>query len=232
MKSKAKVTKEAAPAAAYLRTSSAANIGGDSDHRQRAAIRAYAERAGLVMRAEFYDGATSGADPVETRRGFMDMLAWAAANGVAVVLVEDASRFARSLVAQELGLAMLARRGIRVITANGDDLTNTTDPSRVMMRQIGGAFAEYEKARLVVKLRGARDRASAAAGRRVEGRKGHSETNPAMLKEARRLARRNPVTGKRRSLREIGAELHRLGFTTSAGTAFGPSQVQRFLGAA
>jgi hypothetical protein len=43
-----------------------------------------------------------------------------------------------------------------VLTANGDDLTDTTDPSRVMMRQIAGSFAQYEKARLVTKLRGAR----------------------------------------------------------------------------
>jgi hypothetical protein len=35
-----------------------------------------------------------------------------------------------------------------MLTANGDDLTDTSDPSRVMMRQIAGAFFEYEKARL------------------------------------------------------------------------------------
>jgi hypothetical protein len=44
---------------------------------------------------------------------------------------------------------VLIQRGVRVLTANGDDLTDTSDPSRVMMRQIAGAFAQYEKARLV-----------------------------------------------------------------------------------
>ncbi|HYI83667.1 MAG TPA: serine recombinase, partial [Acetobacteraceae bacterium] len=57
------------------------------------------------------------------------------------------------------------------MTASGEDLTATDDPARVAMRQVAGAFAEFEKARLVHKLRGARDRASEAAGWRVEGRK-------------------------------------------------------------
>jgi hypothetical protein len=53
-------------------------------------------------------------------------------------VVEDASRFARDLVAQELGLLLLIKRDVRVLTATGDDLTETADPSRVMMRQIAG----------------------------------------------------------------------------------------------
>jgi hypothetical protein len=52
-------------------------------------------------------------------------------------------------VTQELGIIALIRRGVRVLTANGDDLTDSSDPSRKMMRQIAGSFAEYEKARLV-----------------------------------------------------------------------------------
>ena len=52
------------------------------------------------------------------------------------VLVEDASRFARDLVTQELGLLALIRRGLRVLTTAGDELTNTSDASRVMMRRI------------------------------------------------------------------------------------------------
>jgi hypothetical protein len=46
---------------------------------------------------------------------------------------------------------LLIKRDVRVLTANGDDLTDTSDPSRVMMRQIAGSFAQYEKTRLVTK---------------------------------------------------------------------------------
>jgi hypothetical protein len=57
--------KKTAPAIAYLRTSSAANVGADkhSDKRQRAAIEAFAKRSGFEIVAEFYDAAVSGADP-------------------------------------------------------------------------------------------------------------------------------------------------------------------------
>ena len=75
---------------AYLRTSSAANVEGDSADRQRAAIRAYAARNGIDLVEEFYDAAVSGADPVEERRGFAAMLDRIEGNGVKLVLVEDA----------------------------------------------------------------------------------------------------------------------------------------------
>jgi hypothetical protein len=62
-------------AVAYLRTSSAANVGADKDSekRQRAAIQVYAMRAGIEIVDEFY-AAVSGADPIDQRRGFTDML--------------------------------------------------------------------------------------------------------------------------------------------------------------
>jgi DNA invertase Pin-like site-specific DNA recombinase len=44
------------------------------------------------------------------------------------------------------------------------------DPTRVLMRQIFGAIAQYEKAMIVAKLRGARERMKAKEGR-CEGRK-------------------------------------------------------------
>lgn len=218
-------------AVAYLRTSSAANVGEDKDSamRQRLAIQRYAAAAGLEIVAEFTDEAVSGADPVETRPGFAAMLARIEGNGVRLVVVEDASRFARSVLAQELGVLIMAERGVRVVTASGQDLTNTDDPAKVMMRQVAAAFAQYEKARLVAKLRGARDRASERRGRRVEGRKGYADTSPELVKEAKRLARKSPATGKRRPLREIAAELASLGFSTSRGLPFSAAQVKRLV---
>jgi hypothetical protein len=50
-----------------------------------------------------------------------------------------------------------------------------------MMRQIAGAFSEYEKARLVAKLRAARERKRAATGK-CEGRKNHAELNPELVR--------------------------------------------------
>jgi hypothetical protein len=57
-------------------------------------------------------------------------------------------------VTLELAILALIKRDVRFLTATGDDLTDSTDPSRKMMRQIAGSFAEYEKARLVAKAQG------------------------------------------------------------------------------
>jgi DNA invertase Pin-like site-specific DNA recombinase len=70
---------------------------------------------------------------------------------------------------------LLARRGVRLVTASGDDLTDSDDLGRKMMRQVAGAFMEYEKGRLVAKLRGARDRKRKKTGKKVGGRKSHAE---------------------------------------------------------
>jgi hypothetical protein len=59
----------------------------------------------------------------------------------------------------------LIKRGAKLLTAGGDGLPESNDPSRKMMRQIAGSFAEYKKARLVAKLRTARDRIRKETGR-------------------------------------------------------------------
>src|ERR1700751_711831 len=90
-------------AVAYIRTSSAANVGADkdSDKRQRASIEGFAKRAGFALVDEYNDAAVSGADPIEVRPGFSALLDRIESNGVRTVIVEDASRFARELVKQE-----------------------------------------------------------------------------------------------------------------------------------
>ena len=85
-------------AVAYYRTSSAANVGGDSEKRQRAAVEAYAKAAGYEIVETFYDAAVSGADPVHERPGFAAMRARIEGNGVRAVLVETTSRFARDIL--------------------------------------------------------------------------------------------------------------------------------------
>jgi DNA invertase Pin-like site-specific DNA recombinase len=172
----------------------------------------------------FYDPAVSGADPIEARPGFSALLDRLERNGVGTVVVEDASRFARDLVAQELGLLLLIKRNVRVLTTSGDDLTDTTDPSRVMMRQIAGSFAQFEKTRLVTKLRGARERIRETQGK-CEGRKSYAEHDPELVLAAKRLHRRSPK-GHRRSLREIARELQAMGYSNKRGAPYSASCVK------
>src|SRR5208337_4090381 len=212
-------------AVAYLRTSSAANVGADKDSekRQRQAITAYAKTSKFEIAADdwFYDPAVSGADPIETRPGFNRLLDRIEGNGVRVVIIEDASRFARDLMTQELGILSLIKLGVRVITATGDDLTDTSDPMKKAMRQIAGAFAELEKARLVAKLRGARERKRAANGK-CEGRKSLAERSPELIEAARAL-------NDGRSLRKISAALAEQGFVTPSGRAYAATAIKNML---
>ncbi|NIX75314.1 recombinase family protein [Microvirga sp. c23x22] len=223
----AKAHKETVKVVAYYRTSSAANVGPDKDsqRRQREAVQAHAKQVGFEIVEEFYDAAVSGADPVETRPGFSALLDRIEGNGIRVVLVEDASRLARSVLVQETAILVLKARNVRVLASNGDDLTETDDEMKVAMRQIGSAFAQLEKTRLVKKLRAARDR-KRATGVKVEGRKSHAETRPEMISEAKRLRRRSPKTGKCRSLREIADELARKGYKAASGRPFSSSVVK------
>jgi DNA invertase Pin-like site-specific DNA recombinase len=77
---------------------------------------------------------------------------------------------------------MLLKRGVRVIASSGDDPTDVSDPSRIMMRQIAGSFAEYEKNRLVRKLREARERSG-----NLGGRKQYAEARPETVALAKQL---------------------------------------------
>ena len=89
-------------AVAYLRTSSAANVGADKDSekRQRAAIEAFARSAGYELVDSYYDEAVSGVDQVTSRPGFTAMMERIAGNEVRTIIVEMANRFARDLIVQ------------------------------------------------------------------------------------------------------------------------------------
>ena len=165
--------KDLIKAVAYLRTSSAANVGADKDseRRQREAIEAFARSAGYEIVESYYDAAVSGADPVTTRPGFSAMLERLLSNGVRTILVETASRFARDLIVQETGHEMLKARGIELVAVDSPDSFVADTPTANLIRQVLGAVSEFEKAMLVEKLRGARERKRRETGRKVGGRK-------------------------------------------------------------
>src|SRR5437867_72839 len=80
--------------------------------------RGYAQASGAVIVDWFYDAAVSGADPIEVRPGFAELLARIADNGVRTIIVETANRFARDLMVQEVGYAMLRSLGVTLVAAD------------------------------------------------------------------------------------------------------------------
>jgi DNA invertase Pin-like site-specific DNA recombinase len=215
-------------AVAYLRTSSATNVGGDSDKRQVAAIEQFARRAGFEIVRTFYDADVRGADPIDTRPQFAEMLQMLLANGTRTIIVETASRFSRDLITQETGHALLKGQGVTLIAADSPDAFLDDTPTAVLIRQVLGAVSQFEKAMLVSKLKGARDRKRAATGK-CEGRKTYSESVPDVVALAKKL-HRYPINGQRRSLRDVSQELAAAGHLSQANTPYGAAAIARMVG--
>lgn len=220
------------PAVAYLRTSSASNVGEgkDSHLRQTAAIEGYAKRAGYVIREPaYYDAAVSGADPIDVRPGFRALLSYLADTpDVRVILVETASRFARDLVVQETGYRLLKDRGIELIAVDTPDGFLDDTPTAQLVRQVMGAISQFEKASIVAKLRGARERRRAVVGK-CEGRKSLAEGRPDVVALAREIYGAAESSGQRPSYREVSALLTSQGHRNGRGNPYHASAIRSML---
>ena len=229
------MAKEMRKAVAYLRTSSAANVGADkdSDKRQLAAINAFASANGYEVVGVYYDAAVSGADPVTERPGFMDMLARVVSNGAKTILVESPDRFARDLAVQLAGHDLLKDMGIALIPATAPDFFTADTPTAVLVRQVLGAIAQFDKASTVAKLAAARKRRREATGK-CEGRKGHAELRPEVVKLVKELrhvgAGRKPKGGVP-SLRAVAAKLAAVGHVNERGQPYNPKSIAAMLSA-
>lgn len=215
-------------AVAYMRTSSAANVGAgkDSEPRQREGIAAFAAEAGYVIADGdyFYDAAVKGADPVTSRPGFAAMLDRIAGNGVRTIIVESPDRFARDLTVQLTGHDYLKKLDIALIPASAPDYFTEETPTAVLVRQVLGAIAEFEKASLVAKLRGARERKRDRTGKKVGGRQSYAELRPEVVARAIALQ-------PGRSLRAIASTLFGEGYATPTGKPYAAMAVRSMLAA-
>ena len=173
--------------------------------------------------SEYYDKAVSGADPVDQRPGFAEMLQRLATNGAKTIIVESPDRFARDLAVQLAGHDMLKGLGIAIIPASAPDFFTEDTPTAVLVRQVLGAIAQFEKASIVAKLAAARKRKREREGR-CEGRKPLSETRPEVVALARKLRRRRPKGGQL-SLRDVSKELAARGFLNELGKPYAAKSV-------
>jgi DNA invertase Pin-like site-specific DNA recombinase len=158
---------------AYLRVSGKGQIDGDGFARQKAAIRDYAAKNNIRVVKWFEERGVSGTKDLDDRPALSELMVALHSNGVKTVLIEKLDRLARDLMIQESIIADMRRSGLNLIPVLEPDLLQD-DPSRKLIRQILGAFAEYEKSMIVLKLRGARQRIK-AKGQRVEGAKPYGE---------------------------------------------------------
>jgi DNA invertase Pin-like site-specific DNA recombinase len=221
-------SKNRTEAMAYMRTSSSANVGQDKDSelRQRAAIEGYAKAGDIVILEWFYDAAVKGSDPVASRPGFARMLDRIAGDGVRTILVESPDRFARDLAVQLAGHDFLKKMGVTIIPATAPDFFLEDTPTAVLVRQVLGAIAQFEKANLVAKLKAARDR-KIAAGLKCGGRKSFAERDPRFVEAVRKLKRENP----RLSLRKLAIQLQQQGHMMRNGRCYPAQSISNMLSA-
>ena len=226
-------------AVAYYRTSSMSNVGEDKDSlkRQQRAVETYAKRSKIEIVFTKYDAGQRGSTAIEERQGIAELLKLCQEHSIEIILVENASRFSRDLIVQESGYQKLKELGIQLIPVDAPDFFNSDDPSRVLIRQMFGAVSQFEKSTVVSKLAAARKAKKKETGKKVEGRKSYAETNPELVKAAKRLNRCNDPKRRDRqkdtkqtlSLRKIADALFEKGFTNSNGQPLSPSTVKNIL---
>ena len=172
----------------------------------------------------YYDAAVSGADPVRERPGFAQMLERLMSNGARTLMVESP----RPLRPRPHGATRWPRHvegeGVTLIAASAPMHFVEDTPTAVLMRQVLGAVAEFEKTTLVAKLAAARRRKRMATGAKVEGCKSHVEARPDVVALAKRLARKKPKGGAL-SLRATSASLAEQGHLNERGKPFNPKSV-------
>jgi DNA invertase Pin-like site-specific DNA recombinase len=156
----------------YLRVSGKGQVLGDGFPRQRESVEKYAQAHDIVLEEEFRDEGISGTTELADRDGLARLLERIETSGVRTVLVERSDRVARDLLVGEVILGQFRDSGVTVIeAASGNVLTaDDGDATKVLIRQILGAVAQFDKSVVVSKLRSARDRMRRNSGR-CEGRK-------------------------------------------------------------
>lgn len=200
----------------YMRVSGKGQEEGDGFERQRLAITRHAEANGISIIDWFQDTQT-GKDEWQFRPGWSNMAA--RLNGCRTVIVEKLDRVARAVLVQELILADLKKREVRLITSAGDDTFDDT-PERVMYRGMLALFAQYERQSIVIKLRGARQRKKEEIGR-CEGRKPYGE-NPKHPEEAAILQRIQAMRSAGETFDAIARTLNGEGVGSRGTKAGGP----------
>jgi DNA invertase Pin-like site-specific DNA recombinase len=122
---------------------------------------------------------------------------------------------------------MMKSLGVSIIPASAPDFFTEDTPTAVLVRQVLGAIAQFEKASAVAKLAAARKRKREREGR-CEGRKPLGETRPDVVSLARKLRRRGSKRG-RLSLRDVSKVLASRGFLNERGRPYAAKSVASML---
>ncbi len=165
---------------AYLRVSTREQTDGDGWPRQLSVCKKFCESKGWIIERDFKEQ-QSGSDEFQERTKMREILALAggdSAHGIDTVVVERSDRIARDLMVQEIFLSKCREKKIKVFCADsGEEIVLAgADPTRILIRQILGALAQWDKAQLVLKLQAGRRKKANETGIPCGGPKAYGAT--------------------------------------------------------
>lgn len=203
------------PVFGYLRVSGRGQLAGDGEARQRETIERFCQNKGFQVIRWFFDGAVTGELDAADRDQYALMLSFCGPATTNTIIVERSDRLGRALTVCEIACEEARKSGITILEAASDtDLTNSDDPTRVLIRQVLGSLAEWNKNVMVKRLRAARERKRAANGH-CEGPKPFgSRDNP---DDEITLNIINALRSEDYSYREVALELTRRNRRTPEG---------------
>jgi site-specific DNA recombinase len=221
-------------AAGYLRVSGEGQIGEDKYGlaAQREAVETYAKAQGYEVAEWYVDEAISGAtlDRPELTRLLND-----AGGKFAFVIVAKMDRIARDLMAQLWIEKELLRGDVELISVA--EPFRGQDPANVLFRQIIGAFAQFERARIAERMAGGRKQKARGGGYAGGGAPiGYTAEKGAKVlsldaekaETVRRLFElREECPGA--SLEALAGMMNAEGLTTAQGAIWRKAQVKRVL---
>ena len=139
----------------------------DSEPRQREAIRACAAHFNLLLGEGdtmqdgwFADPSVKGTDEVTSRPGFSLLLEFCHRTGVRDIVFEDATRFARDLITQEVAYNSLSKLGFNLYSASSPQVFLEGGETAKLVRCVLGAIHEFERSGVVKRLAASRLRAA------------------------------------------------------------------------
>lgn len=181
---------------AYLRVSTKEQTEAGGYERQLTTVEKFCDDNKHRIARVFRDQ-QSGGDEFADRSSLHELLSLAgpdSATGVTAIVVERADRIARDLMVQEIFLRECRNKHIEVYAADsGEELVLAgADPTRVLIRQILGALAQWEKSQIIAKLQAGRRKKARETGAPCGGPKpyGQTESERVMIHEIYTLRRR------------------------------------------
>lgn len=211
---------------AYLRVSGLGQVDGLGFDRQLTAIQRFAHEHDIEIVRVYREEGIPGKTELDGRPALRSLIVDLLSDGVKLVLVEKLDRLARALIVQETILQDLQRRGIEMISVAEPDACSS-DPTRTMIRQILGAFFEYERKMIVSKLADARSRIRLKNGK-CEGRKAYG-SHPKKPFEKDILRRMLSMAASGYTWTAIAHEFNAAGIPPRSGERWYPATVGRIL---